>query len=124
MLKELLPFSFQINTTIIAGTCLWALTLYLGFSSLRNWIMEQLERWLNFADRSLYISSKEFEDSRPARESQNEFYASILSIIPFLVFGLLCNYGVEICLGRSWAVSMGLLTCLSCSVYQLGRQSQ
>ncbi|MGK7876629.1 MAG: hypothetical protein AB4426_26045 [Xenococcaceae cyanobacterium] len=122
MLSEMLPFRFELDTAMIAGACLWSLALYLGFSSVRNWITEQLDRWFNFAERSLYISAEEFERTRQARESQNAFYASLFSILPFLAAGVLCNYGVEIGLGRSWAVSMGILACMACGIYELGRR--
>lgn len=122
MLRELLPFQLSINTTAIAGACLWSLALYLGFSNTREWITVQLERWFNFAERSLYTSAKEFEKTRVARESQNAFYASLFSIIPFIAVGIICNYGVEWSLGSGWAVSVGILACVACGVYELGRR--
>lgn len=124
MLSEIFPFRFALDATVLAGTSLWSLALYLGFSPVSEWVMQQLNRWFNFAERSLYTSSEEFERTRSARESQNAFYASILSIVPFLVIGGLCNYGVELSLGRSWAISMGILACMGCGVYELGRRSQ
>lgn len=120
---EMLP-RINIDTTTIAGVTLWAFALYLSLSSVRDWLMTQLMRWFNFAERSLYFSVEEFERTREARESQNAFYASIFTIFPFLGIGILCNYGVEATLGRSWAISMGLLACIACGVYELGRQSQ
>lgn len=122
MLSEIFPFKFALDTTVIAGTSLWSLALYLGFPTVGEWVMQQLNRWFNFAERSLYISAEEFERTKSARESQNAFYASIFSIVPFLVVGGLCNYGVEISLGRSWAISMGILACVGCGVYELGRR--
>ncbi len=123
MLTDLLPFQFSLDTAMIAGTCLWSLALYLGLSSIREWVIEALNRWFNFAERSLYLSSQEFERTRKARESQNAFYASLFSIIPFLVMGGLCNWGVELGLGQSWAVSGGMLMCMACGIYELGRRS-
>jgi len=122
MLTEILPFSFEINTVAIAGASLWSLALYLGFSPVNAWVIEQLNRWFNFAERSLYTSETEFEKTRTAREAQNAFYASLFSIVPFLVVGTLCNLGVELSLGRSWGISMGILACMGCGVYELGRQ--
>ncbi|MGH1394719.1 MAG: hypothetical protein ACRAVC_11895 [Trichormus sp.] len=122
MLTEILPFRFEIDTVAIAGASLWSLALYLAFSPLSEWVMEQLNRWFNFAERSLYTSEKEFEKTRKARESQNAFYASLFSIVPFLIIGALCNWGVEISLGRSWAISTGLLACMGCGIYELGRR--
>lgn len=122
MLSEIFPFKIDLNATTIAGASLWSLALYLGFSPASLWVMQQLNRWFNFAERSLYTSEREFERTRRGREAQNAFYASIFSIVPFLIIGSLCNYGVEVGLGHSWAISMGILACVSCGVYELGRQ--
>jgi hypothetical protein len=122
MLNEILPFNFELDTVMLAGACLWSLVLYLSLSSTRDWITEQLDKWFNFAERSLYTSAEEFEKTRPARESQNAFYASVFSIIPFLGMGGLCNWGIEISLGSSWSISMGILACIACSIYELGRR--
>lgn len=122
MLSEFLPFRFEVSAIAIAGTSLWALALYLGFSTLNQWVMDQFNRWFNFAERFLYTSVEEFERTRQAREAQNAFYASIFSILPFLIMGGLCNYGVELSLGRSWAISMGIMACISGGVYELGRR--
>ncbi|AFY50204.1 hypothetical protein Nos7524_4446 [Nostoc sp. PCC 7524] len=122
MLTEILPFRFELDTVAIAGASLWSLAIYLGFSPVSEWVIEQLNRWFNFAERSLYTSESEFEKTRKARESQNAFYASLFSIVPFLVIGALCNWGVEISLGRSWAISTGILACMGCGIYELGRR--
>lgn len=122
MLTEIFPFRFTLDATALAGASLWALALYLSFSPLSQWLMEQLNRWFNFAERSLYTSAEEFEKTRKGREAQNAFYASLFSIVPFLVIGGLCNWGVELSLGRSWAISMGILACMGGGVYELGRR--
>jgi hypothetical protein len=122
MLTDILPFRVDLDTVAIAGASLWSLALYLGFFPISEWVIEQLNRWFNFAERSLYTSQTEFEKTRKARESQNAFYASLFSILPFLVVGALCNWGVEISLGRSWAVSMGILACIGSGIYELGRR--
>jgi hypothetical protein len=123
MPTDLLPFPVPIDTAAIAGTTLWALALYLGFSPLAHWVIEQFNRWLNFAERFLYTSQEEFERTRQGREAQNAFLASLMSIVPFLVIGGLANYGVEISLGRSWAISTGMIVCIGCGVYELGRRN-
>jgi hypothetical protein len=122
MLTEILPFRLELDTIAIAGTSLWSLALYLAFSSVSEWVIEQLNRWFNFAERSLYLSKSEFEQTRQAREAQNAFYASLFSIVPFLIVGALLNWGVEISLGRSWSISMAILTCMGTSIYELGRR--
>ncbi|MDJ0707714.1 MAG: hypothetical protein QNJ46_30940 [Leptolyngbyaceae cyanobacterium MO_188.B28] len=111
------------DTTTIAGAALWSLALYLGFSSTSEWVIEQLNRWLNFAERSLAASDAEFNRSRRRKESQNALYASLFSTVPFLAVGLICNYGMEVSLGRSWAISFGIIACIGCGVYELGRRS-
>ncbi|MEH2203505.1 MAG: hypothetical protein V7K53_05395 [Nostoc sp.] len=122
MLTEILPFRFELDTIAIAGASLWSLALYLGFSPVNEWVIEQLNRWFNFAERSLYTSQSEFEKTRKARESQNAFYASLFSIVPFLVVGTLCNWGLEISLGESWGISTGILACMGAGIYELGRR--
>ena len=122
MLIEMLPFKFDLSATAIAGASLWSLALYLGLPAQGEWLMLQLQRWFNFAERSLYTSESEFERTRKGRESQNAFYASLFSIVPFLIIGGLCNYGIELSLGQSWAISVGMLACVGCGVYELGRR--
>ncbi len=124
MLTEILPFRLNLDATMIAGISFGSLALYLGFSPVGEWVMYQLNRWFNFAERSLYTSQAEFERTRKARESQNAFYASLFSIIPFIVVGIFLNWGVEVSLGRSWAISMGILASMGCGVYELGRRSE
>ncbi|MEA5550689.1 hypothetical protein VB713_06820 [Anabaena cylindrica UHCC 0172] len=119
---DILPFRFELDKIAIAGACLWSLALYLALASTREWVTEQLNRWFNFAERSLYTSQTEFEKTRKARESQNAFYASLFSIMPFFVFGALCNWGIEISLGNSWGISTGILTCMGAGIYELGRR--
>ena len=123
-MSDLFPFPFKLalDATAIAGAGLWSLALYLGFSPLSDWVAEQLNRWFNFAERSLYTSEAEFERTRKGREAQNAFLASLCSIVPFLIVGGLCNWGVELGLGRSWAISVGMLACVGCGIYELGRR--
>ncbi|MEP0909808.1 hypothetical protein NDI45_02610 [Leptolyngbya sp. GB1-A1] len=122
MLSDLLPFPIRLDTVLLTGIALWSLALYLGFFPVGEWVMEQLTRWMNFADRSLYTSAEEYERTRKGRESQNAFYASLLSIVPFLGAGGICNWLMELSLGRSWAISVGILACIGCGVYELGRR--
>ncbi len=119
---DLIVFSVNVDPNAIAGACLWSLALYLGLSPVGDWITEQLNRWFNYAERSLYSSIEEFERTRSARESQNAFYASIFSIFPFFGLGALCNFGVELGLGEGWSISVGVLACMGCGIYELGRR--
>ena len=123
MTIDFLPFAIPIDPLAIAGATLWALALYLGLSPVSDWVTLQLSRWFNYAERSLYTSQAEFERTRAARESLNAFYASFCSILPFLLAGTLCEIGIELALGPSWGLSMGLLASISCGVYELGRRS-
>ncbi|MBW4468605.1 MAG: hypothetical protein KME07_24535 [Pegethrix bostrychoides GSE-TBD4-15B] len=119
---EIPPFQFQIDITTLTGISLWGLALYLAFFPLSEWVMEKLEAWMNRVEQSLYSSQAEFDRTREARESMNAFYASLLSIIPFLVLGGFCNWGVAESLGKSWTISMGIIAAIGCGVYELGRR--
>ncbi len=122
ILEEIFTFRLAIDTTAIAGASLWSLALYWGFSPLSEWVTLQLNRWFNFAERALYTSEEEFEKTHRARESQNAFYASVFSIVPFLIVGSVCNWGIEIALGPSWCISVGIIASVSCAVYELGKR--
>jgi hypothetical protein len=119
---ELLPFNLSIEPLVIGGIGIWAIALYLAFYPLSQWAIEQLNRWFNFAEQSLYFSTEEFEKTRPAREAQNAFWASVLSIIPFVILGGLLYYGVTLGLGQSWSVSIGMIAMIGSGVYELGRR--
>jgi hypothetical protein len=119
---ELLPFNLSIEPLTIGGAGVWAIALYLSFYPLSQWVIKQLNRWFNFAEQSLYFSTEEFEKTRPAREAQNAFWASVLSIIPFLILGGLLYYGVTLSLGQSWSVSVGMIAMIGSGVYELGRR--
>lgn len=123
MLNEFLPFTIEFNKIMIAGSCIWSLAFYLTLSSVKEWIIEKLTLWLNFADRSLYLTQEEYDKSKKAREAQNTFFAAIMSIIPFLILGSLLNYGLDISLGKSWTISLGMMSCILGGVYKLGKYS-
>ena len=117
------PFVFDLDTVSIAGSCIWSLALYIGLDSTKSWINKQLERWLNFAEGWLYTSVEEFDATRPTRESQNAFYASILGIVPFLAVGALTNWLIDISFGgSSWAIALGIMTCAICGLFALANQ--
>jgi hypothetical protein len=116
-------FDFHFQPIVFASAALWSLGLYLGLSKLSDWLMVQLARWFNYAERSLYTSSEEFERTRSAREAQNAFYASLLSVIPFLILGTICHILVNWGLGQSWAVSLGALAAIGSAIYELGRRT-
>ncbi len=122
MLEDIIPFSISIEPETVASAALWTLALCWGFANAREWVILQLERWFNFAERSLYTTELEYERTRVARESQNAFYASIFSIIPFFGCGSLCNYAIGRTLGWSWTTSIGLIACLVAGIYELGKQ--
>jgi len=120
---DIIPFSFEIDTVALSGSCIWSLALYIGLDSTKIWISSQLERWFNFAEGWLYTSMEEFEETRPARESQNAFYASILSIVPFLIAGVITNWIIELSFGgSSWAIALGLMTCAISGLFALANQ--
>lgn len=120
-----------IETTTLAGVCLWSLALYLSFASLRERVTTQLEQGLQRVVPVRFLGGEKRDNGvKPsgdrviAPDSPIFLYASLLSILPFIAIGFCCNYGVEISLGRSWAVSTGILACMGCGVYELGRRSQ
>ena len=113
---------FTIDKSFIAGSLLWALALYLGFSPVADWLTQQLNRGVNFAQRFLHASQEEFDRTQEARNVQNELYASILSITPFILAGVLCTYLVDYSFDRSWTLSLGIIACMGCGVYELGRR--
>ena len=123
MLMDFFPFQFHISPVAVSGASLWAMALYLGLKGISDWLMTQLQRWFNFAERSLYLSTEEYERTRPAREAQNAFWASVFSIIPFLVVGTLCYYACLLGLGnQSWAISLAMIAVIGVGVYELGRR--
>ena len=120
MIVDLIAFSFELDTVDLAGSCIWSLALYISLDSTKNWIARQLERWFNFAEGWLYTSVEEFEETRPARESQNAFYASVFSIIPFLILGIGVNWAIDLSFGgSSWAIALGLMTCAIGGLFSL-----
>jgi hypothetical protein len=121
---DLFAFSLYLDPLAIAGVSLWALALYLSLAGFRQSVMDGLVRWFNFAERSLYLSQEEFEQTRPARESQNAFWASVLGILPFLLLGGLCYYSLTVGLGQSWAISVGIMWVILSGLYELARRSQ
>jgi uncharacterized membrane protein YraQ (UPF0718 family) len=124
MYIDLGPFAFEIEPSAIAGAALWATGLYLGFSPLAGGLTDRLSTWMNRADRSLYATQEEYDKTRTAREAQNVFYSSLLSVLPFLVVGSLLSVGVEVGLGEDWVLSGGIFLTLFCGVYELERRSQ
>lgn len=123
MRLDIIPFSFELDTVNLAGSCIWSLAFYIGLNSAKEWISSQLERWFNFAEGWLYTSAEEFEKTRPARESQNAFYASVLSIVPFLILGGVVNWVVDLSFGgNSWSISLGIMTFAICGLFALANQ--
>jgi len=118
-----IPFRISIDSATVAGAALWSLALYLGLSPVADWVTLQLNRWFNFAEQFLYTSTEALERDRKGWESQNAFLASLLSIVPFLVAGAVCNGLIEISLGRSWGISTGILATMACGIYELGRRT-
>jgi len=91
------PFVWNAGT--VAGASLWAIAFYWGFSPQSDRMFTALVQRL------------------PAG------LASLVSMAPWLGLGVLCEYLCDWSLGKSWGVSLGLLTALGCGVYELGRRS-
>ena len=122
LLTQLLPFQINLDPTMIAGNSLWSLALYLGFSPISEWVICELSHLFAIMRKSLHTNKKDFEETCKEKESQGAFCASLLSIIPFLFVGILLSWGIEISLSRSWAISTGLLACITSGIYELGRR--
>lgn len=99
------------NPVWVSGVFLWALALYLMFSPLALRLVGALEQqavgWLT---------------TRKNASDLAELYASVMSIVPFILTGGLCNYLLDISMGRSWTLSVGIITCIGSGVYELGRR--
>ncbi len=110
------------SSYIIAGGCLWSLVLYLSLTGLREWIIARIEGWFKRVEQFFYISQENHGKKSFPSESINSFYASIYSISPFLLLGFFVNNLVELSLGKSWGISLGVLATVSCGIYQLGKR--
>lgn len=93
-------FPATFDTAAIAGTALWAIALYLGFSPTVDRVITALER----------------------RLGEGSAAASLLSVVPFLLLGGLLYCGLALTMGGSWAVSLGVISAMGCGVYELGRR--
>ena len=113
-------FEWELNSTIVAGTFLWSLGLYIGLDKFRESLLDGLESWLGkfFQAKSGAKSANRSEDS----DSPQEILASLISILPFIIIGICCHFFMEIGLGQGWSISTGILAVISCSVYDLGRK--
>lgn len=117
-----MSFPFSVDTARIAGAGLWSLGLYLGFSPVSERVLHQVYQWLNLAEKLSQHPQAQTAHAREIQKTQHTVLASLLSVLPFLLVGALLNYGVELGLGRGWAISMGMIACISCGVYELGRR--
>jgi len=89
----------------IAGAGLWAIALYLGFYPLGQKLIDRLETWLS-----------------ASQSSSTDFWAAIVSILPFVILGMGLFYGITLSLGLSWSVSLGMMATIGGGVYELGRR--
>lgn len=91
-----------IRPPLLVAIALWALGLYWGFSPINDWIVDHLSHWLAF--------------------DQEGALSSLLSLLVFLSTAISIVYLTDFSLGGSWAVSWGVIACLSGGVYELGRR--
>jgi hypothetical protein len=111
MLDDWFPFHSPISLGAVAGTALWALAFYLAFSPL-------VDRWFEGCYGWLQTNLGKAN----SRDAVIGILASFISLIPFLLVGGLAYWGLSLSLGRSWAVSFGLIACIGSGVYELGRR--
>ncbi len=91
-----------IRPSLWAATALWGLGLMWGFSPLHRRLQEGWEKQLPW--------------------DPSGALASLLSLIPFLLAAAVVVALTELSLGRSWAVSWGLIACVGGGLYELGRR--
>ena len=118
MMSSVLPLSLG----SIAGTVLWALALYLGFSPVADRVIDGCHRWLQSLKSDPQQSTRSYPSTNRGHEAQMAA-ASLLSVVPFLAAGGVTHYGLSFSLGGSWAVSLGIIAFIIGGVYELGRQS-
>lgn len=106
----------------LAGTVLWALALYLGFSPVADRVIDGCHRWLQAIRANSPASGRSNRPEPPIHAAQLAT-ASLLSVFPFLALGGVAHYGLSFSLGGSWAVSLGVIAFMVAGVYELGRQS-
>lgn len=85
-----------LNPITILGASFWALGLFWGWSGLADRVTTTLE-----------------DTVHPAA-------ASVLTIVPFVLLAIALELFWETYLGRSWAVSCGILVCAGSGVLKLG----
>ncbi|MFM7472212.1 MAG: hypothetical protein LVS60_04675 [Nodosilinea sp. LVE1205-7] len=98
------PF-FPLKPGTIAGTALWAITLYLAY-----W--PRVQRYTDWLYHRL--------DQSPGRLWSG--LASLLSVVPLVCLGALIQFVLTLTLGGSWGVSLGVIASMACGIYELGRQ--
>ncbi|MEO1132778.1 MAG: hypothetical protein AAFX40_08740 [Cyanobacteria bacterium J06639_1] len=84
------------NPITISGASFWALGMFWGWSAIA-------ERVTTFLEENLHPAA-----------------ASFLTIVPFCVLAIALEIFWESYLGRSWAVSCGILVCAGSGVLKLG----
>lgn len=125
MVTATLPLPLSLDLGSIAGTTLWALSLYLGFSPVADRVIDGCHRWI----QTLQSGAKDeaMPSLSPNTDSPGQTapmaVASLLSVVPFLALGGVAHYGLTLSLGGSWAVSLGIIAFMVGGIYELGRQS-
>jgi hypothetical protein len=115
--------SLPLDPVWIAGVGLWGMTLYLAFSPLSDRTVITLQNGLSSILQTTASPEKQRPYSREQDHSQVAFWASLLSVVPFVGVGALCYLLCVWGLGTSWAFSFGLMGALISGVYELGRRS-
>lgn len=121
-MTSFLPFSLSLDLGSIAGTVLWALALYLGFSPVADRVIDGCHRWFQSPSADGQSTTPPHRAMKPSHEAQMAA-ASLLSVVPFLAVGGMAHYGLSLSLGGSWAVSLGIIAFIVGGVYELGRQN-
>jgi len=117
--------NLALDSATFTGSSLWALGLFLGFSPLQTRLVDHLSHRLHSVDRPDRSAAENSTQSEPSTEIPDRavLLAQLISVIIFLGLGILSDVFLEISLGGSWAISLGILSCIGCGVYELGRRS-
>jgi len=93
---------------LVSAILLWALAIYLGCWEFNNRNIKQLAGWLENLSQS-------------PSGNVPQALASLLSLFPALIVGLVLFFVCANTLSFTWALTLGFMTAVGSGIYQLGR---
>lgn len=120
-MSQVFPFSIDaLNTATVAGISLWALAFYWAFSPFGQTLTDRLvHRWTG----QQAAQDNPMHNAAPETPPHYDALASLVALVPFLAGGTTAYGTTALTLGPSWAVSFGVISCMGCGIYELGRQN-